>query len=229
MNVFIVFAHPEPKSFNGALLQTTCKILERQGHAVKVSDLYAMNFNPVSSRKNFTTTSDPNYLKLQREEMFAAEAGGFAPDLKAEMDKLLWCDLLLLQFPLWWFGLPAILKGWVDRVFAMGFAYGSGKIYETGMFRGKRAMCSLTTGSPGRTYAQGGLNGEIDLVLFPIQHGMFSFCGFEVLPPCIAYGPAHLDDENRRRYFAQFSARMESLSDAEPIRFDRLMNLPPSK
>jgi len=212
MNVFIVYAHAEPKSFNGALLQTACETLEQQGHAVKVSDLHAMNFDPVSSRANFTTVSDPNYLKLQVEEMFAAKVGGFAPCLKAEMDKLLWCDLLLLQFPLWWFGLPAILKGWIDRVFAMGFAYGGGKIYETGVFRGKRAMCSLTTGGPGPMYAPGGRNGEIDMVLFPIQHGMFSFCGFDVLPPYVAYGPAHLNDEDRQRYLAEFTARLKSLS-----------------
>jgi hypothetical protein len=50
---------------------------------------------------------------------------------------------------LWWFGLPAALKGWAERVFAMGRTYGGGHIDETGVFRGKRALLSLTTGGPG--------------------------------------------------------------------------------
>ena len=93
----------------------------------------------MSSRKNSTTTKDSTFFKPQAEETYAAEHGGFAPDIKAEMDKVVWCATLIFQFPLWWFSIPAILKGWVDRVFAMGFAYGGSHIYETGVFRGKRA------------------------------------------------------------------------------------------
>ena len=84
------------------------------------SDLYRMRFNPVSDRRNFTTVKDADCLKLQVEEAWASESGGFAPDIEAELRKLEACDLLILQFPLWWFGLPAIMKGWVDRVLAMG-------------------------------------------------------------------------------------------------------------
>ncbi|TIU61547.1 MAG: flavodoxin family protein, partial [Mesorhizobium sp.] len=80
--------------------------------------LYAIGFNPISDRRNFTTIRDANYYRQQSEEANAAAHDGFAPDIQAEMGKLFWCDALILQFPLWWFGLPAILKGWVDRVFA---------------------------------------------------------------------------------------------------------------
>ena len=142
MNVFLVLAHPEPKSFNGALHATAVETLQSEGHAVQTSELYAMGFNPLSDRHNFTGVKNPDYLKLQLEEMHATETGGFAPELEAEMRKLEGCDLLVLQFPLWWFGLPAILKGWVDRVFAMGRVYGGGRIYERGVFRGKRALVS---------------------------------------------------------------------------------------
>lgn len=73
------------------------------------------------------------------------------------MDKLFWCDALILQFPLWWFGLPAILKGWVDRVFASGRRiYGGGKWYDRGVFAGKRAMCSVTIGGPPPIYSDRG-------------------------------------------------------------------------
>ena len=136
MKVFIVHAHPEPKSFNGALFRAAQETLRGAGHAVAVSDLYAMRFDPVSDRRNFTTVKDPAFFKQQIEEMHATQAGGFAPDLEAEMRKMEECDLMIWQFPLWWFGLPGILKGWADRVFAMGRTYGGDRFYRTGPSRG---------------------------------------------------------------------------------------------
>ena len=92
----------------------------------------------VSDRHNYVTIRNADYLRQQQEELYAAEHAGFSPDLQREIDKLMWCDALILQFPLWWFGLPAILKGWVDRVFAMGVIYGSGRFYDRGVLRGRR-------------------------------------------------------------------------------------------
>ncbi|WP_405051501.1 NAD(P)H-dependent oxidoreductase [Silvimonas sp.] len=123
MKVLLVYAHPEPNSFNGALRDITVQALLAAGHEVRVSDLYAMQFDPVSDRRNFKTVKNPAFLKPQAEEVYATEQDGFAPELEAEIQKILWCDLMIWQFPLWWFGLPAILKGWVDRVFAMGRIY----------------------------------------------------------------------------------------------------------
>ena len=171
MKVFIVHAHHEPRSMNGALTGAATEALARAGHEVEVSDLYAMRFDPVSDRRNFTSVKDETYLKQQLEEMHAVASSTFAPDVAAEMRKVEACDLMIWQFPLWWFGLPAILKGWVDRVFAMGFAYGGGKIYETGPFRGKRALLSLTTGGPQASYVEGGFNGDLDGILRPVQRG----------------------------------------------------------
>jgi multimeric flavodoxin WrbA len=107
MRVFIVHAHPEPKSFNGALTRAATEALAGAGHETVLSDLYAMNFNPVSDRRNFTTVANPDAYRQQAEEAHAAAHDGFAPDLQAEMDKLFWCDALILQFPLWWFGLSS--------------------------------------------------------------------------------------------------------------------------
>ena len=120
MKAFIILAHPEPQSFNAAMFRTAADVLVKAGHEVKTSDLCAMHFDPVSGRHNFTTIKDPKYLKLQMEEMYASEAKGFAGDIENEIQKIEWCDLMIWQFPLWWFGMPGILKGWVDRVFAMG-------------------------------------------------------------------------------------------------------------
>src|SRR5215467_6996148 len=104
MRVFIVHAHHEPTSFNAAMMWTAREALTNQGQRVAVSDLYAMGFDPVSDRRNFITTANPERLKQQDEEALASRTNGYAPQLQAEMDKLAWCDLLIFQFPLWWLG-----------------------------------------------------------------------------------------------------------------------------
>jgi NAD(P)H dehydrogenase (quinone) len=219
MKVLIVLAHPEPNSFNSSMAAFARTVLEENGHSVRISDLYAMHFNPVSDRGNFTSVKDATYLKLQAEEAHAAREGSFAPELLEEMDKVLWCDCLIFQFPLWWFSLPAILKGWVDRVFAMGFAYGGGRVYGSGVFQGKRALLSLTTGGPEASYGPGGSNGNLDEILFHVQHGMFYFTGMDVLPPFVAWGPARMDEETRESYFASYKERLLAIGTAAPIVF----------
>lgn len=217
MNVFVVLAHPETQSFNGAMFDTAVRTFESSGHTVAVSDLYRMGFNPVSDRRNFTTTKDPDYLKLQIEETHATEHEGFAADIEAEMCKIEACDLMIMQFPLWWFGLPAMLKGWVDRVFAMGRMYGYGNIYETGKFRGKRAMLSLTTGGPGEAYRKGGFNGDIDAILRPIHRGVLQFVGFDVLAPQIHYGPVRVTDVDREQWLTDYAKRLNAIARETPI------------
>src|SRR5215813_3382483 len=156
MQVFVVYWHPEPQSFNAAMFHTACQTLAAVGNEVKTSNLYAMRFDPLSSRKNFTTVKDGNYFKPQLEEAYATEMNGFAPEIESELAKIEWCDLMLWQFPLWWFGLPAMFKGWVDRVFAMGRTFGGGRYYQSGVFRGKRALLSLTTGSAEEAFRKEG-------------------------------------------------------------------------
>jgi NAD(P)H dehydrogenase (quinone) len=211
MNIFLVLAHPEPRSFNGALFHQAQKLLGGIGHEIKTSELYAMQFNPVSGRNNFTSVKDPAYFKQQAEEQFAVEVDGFAPDVEQELEKLEWCDLMIWQFPLWWFGLPAILKGWADRVLVMGRTYGNGRLYEQGVFQGKRALLSLTTGSSEERYLKGGLHGDIHGVLRPVQRGILEFVGFSVLAPHVVYGPAHMTDEQRETALAAYARRLESV------------------
>ncbi|MBE9229599.1 NAD(P)H-dependent oxidoreductase [Phormidium sp. LEGE 05292] len=222
MKVFIVHAHAESQSFNGSLTRHAKKVLEAAGHEVIISDLYAMNFNPVSDRHNFTSQKNPDYFKQQIEEMYATEVNGFASDIQAEIEKLEWCDVLIMQFPLWWFSLPAILKGWVDRTFAMGKIYGGGKWYDNGVFRGKKAMLSLTTGGPENMYTAIGINGNINEILFPIHHGILRFVGFDVLPPFIAWAIAHADEEKRQAYLNAYQERLLKIAETEPIFYPSL-------
>lgn len=223
MRVLIVYAHPEPKSFNGAMTRAAMGALTAAGHDVEVSDLYAMRFNPVSDRSNFVMTYDEDYFRQQAEEAHAARYDGFAPDVQREMDKLFWCDALILQFPLWWAGLPAILKGWVDRVFASGGRiYGGGKWYDRGVFAGKRAMCAVTIGGSSPMYSEHGLHGPITSILFPINHGVLYFTGFTVVEPFLVHAPARIPAGQRAAHLDRYRQRVLQLFSSPTIAYPTL-------
>ena len=219
MNVLIVYAHPEPKSFNGAMKDLAVEVLTGAGHQVQVSDLYAMKFDPVGGPGDFTALEDASMFGYQREQIHAHKADSFTPELKAEIDKLLWADFVLFQFPLWWFSLPAILKGWVDRVFAMGVSYDMGRAYDTGFFPQKRGMLAFTTGGPPVTYGAKGKNGDIDQILLHVNRGMLHFLGLQVLPPFIAYSAARVTPEQRAQYLEAYRERLLTIESTEPLRF----------
>lgn len=132
---FVVIAHPEPKSICHAAGSTAIDALLAAGHEVKTSHLYEANFDPVLSRTNYNTIKNPDHFSPRHEDMHAtAMMNGFAEDVEAEMLKLEWCDALILQFPLYWLSFPAILKGWVDRVFAFRRIFSAEHRYTTGRF-----------------------------------------------------------------------------------------------
>jgi len=212
-NIFIVHAHHEPRSFSSALAKAAGESLAAQGHKVVYSDLYAMRFDPVSDRRNFTTTVDAEYFKQQKEEVHASGHAGFAADIEVEMQKLEKCDLLIFSFPLWWFGMPAILKGWVDRVFAYGRIYGQGRWYEKGLGRGKRAVVLVTTGGPASMYSGKGLHPALEAILTPIHHGIFWFNGFSPLSPFVAWSAAHGSDLDRQKVLENWRTRLPNLFD----------------
>lgn len=222
MNVLIVLAHPEPKSFNHAMKDAAVATFAAQGHAVQVSDLYAMQFNPVLDRHDFQTLSNPEFFKPQMEQMQATANQTFAPQVAAEQEKLRWADLVIFQFPLWWFSIPAILKGWMDRVLAMGFAYGGAKWYDQGVFRGKKAMLSFTTGGPAHSYSPKGVQGDINMVLFHVQHGMLYFTGFEVIEPFATWGAARLSDEERSSQLDRYAEVLRAIDTRALVPFHPL-------
>jgi NAD(P)H dehydrogenase (quinone) len=194
MNIFIVYAGADPNSFNTALKEQAVSTLTAQGHAVTVSDLYHMNFRPVAIAADLV------------------KPGEFPGDVLAEMKKFEAADLVIFNFPLWWYSMPAILKGWVDRVFASGFAYGGGRgVFENGVFKGKKALLTFTTGSPENSYGADKPNGSIADMLFHIHHGMLGYVGMEVLDPFIAFSPGRISEEERKNYLASYSARLTNI------------------
>lgn len=215
----IVFAHPEPKSFGAALLDRSLQALTATGSEVLVSDLYAMGFNPVASEQDFESRRFPEALQYDREQKHAWEHQAFTPDIRGELDKLLWCDELILQFPLWWFSVPAILKGWIDRVFVNGLVYGKGRRLDTGGLKGRRAMLAITTGCYPQMVEPDGMLGGIDINLWHLQAGTLAYSGFEVLPPFLAWSIHYTDEVRRHEYLDTYEAHLRSRDQATPLFF----------
>ncbi|MBT2466335.1 NAD(P)H-dependent oxidoreductase [Streptomyces sp. ISL-66] len=192
----IVHAHPEPHSFNAAQMATAAQALRDAGYKVDVLDLYAEAWAPVLAREEFAPLDGP--FKPQAEQMRAVKDGTLDDAVKDHLERLLAADLLVLSFPMWWFSLPAILKGWIDRVFVMGGLFGGEHgFFDTAALAGKRAVLLFTTGGSSETFQPDGAFGSLDHFLFHIHRGMLEFVGYEVLEPVITYGPAHLSDEDR--------------------------------
>ncbi|NKY85408.1 NAD(P)H-dependent oxidoreductase [Nocardia veterana] len=226
MKILIVHAHPEPRSLNGALKDLAVSTLEAAGHEVRVSDLYAMNWKAVVDAADYGPhASSP--LQVARDSGRAFDAGALTADVRAEQDKLLWADTIIFQFPLWWYSMPAILKGWVDRVFTFHFAYGVGEHsdvrygdrYGEGTLAGRRALLSVTVGGRESHYAARGINGPIDDLLFPIQHGILYYPGIEVLPPFVLYGVDRMTDEDYPDVAKAWKQRLLTLESTDPIPF----------
>lgn len=227
MNVLIVYAHPEPRSLNGALKNFAVRHLEAAGHAVQVSDLYAMAWKPQLDAFDSLDGATGRRFDPSLDSRRAYESGRQSPDIAAEQDKLRWADAVIFQFPLWWFSMPAIMKGWVERVYAYGFAYGVGEHsdarwgdrYGEGTLAGKRAMLVVTTGGWESHYSARGINGPIDDLLFPIQHGILYYPGFDVLPPFVAYRTGRMDEVRYGAICAELGARLDALATTAPIPF----------
>ena len=187
MKAHIVLAHPEAQSFNGQLAASTQQNLETHGWQVTLSDLYAMDFDPREGPRHYSARKDAAVFHAQTEQRFNADNGSLPPEIAAEAERLLGCDLLVVHFPLWWFGMPAILKGWMDRVFVYGHLYRSTRRYDRGFCAGKRMIACVTTGANQDACAHNGREGDTHLHLWPILFA-FRYLGFEVYQPEVFHG-----------------------------------------
>jgi NAD(P)H dehydrogenase (quinone) len=225
MRVLWVSAHPEPRSLNGALRDHGVAVLREHGHDVRESDLYAMNWDPVVRREDFAY--DPaERLDVLNESQRAFEDGTLHADIRAEHEKLQWADTLVVQFPLWWFGMPAILKGWFDRLFVQGFAQGvldpetgRPRRYGDGGLAGKRAMVITTVGANAATTGPRGIHGELAEVLFPLTHGTLWYSGMTVVEPFVVTSALKVSDEEYMDLADCLAARLVDLPDSKPIAF----------
>lgn len=227
MNILLVYAHPEAQSLNGSLKNFAVKHLQDAGHQVQVSDLYAMKWKASLDGEDRMDRDRANRFNPVLDSQIALERGTQSADIALEQEKLLWADTVILQFPLWWFSMPAILKGWVERVYAYGFAYGVGEHSDThwgdrygeGTLAGKRAMLLVTAGGWESHYSPRGINGPIEDILFPIHHGILYYPGFDVLPPFVAYRTDRFDEAKFPELCAVLGERLDTLASTEPLPF----------
>ena len=132
MKHLIVYAHPYSESLNHSILDTTVNALKKNGHEVIVRDLYALDFQPV----------------LKPEDTEAMKAGKTPDDIKTEQEFISEAEAITFIYPIWWTGLPAILKGYVDRVFHMGLLILLVKKVIIKLLKGKKGFIINTHGTP---------------------------------------------------------------------------------
>ncbi|XP_066438367.1 NAD(P)H dehydrogenase [quinone] 1-like isoform X3 [Eleutherodactylus coqui] len=162
---------------------------------------------------------EPNHFKYGAETLLAWKEGHLAKDIEEEQKKVEKADLVIFQFPLHWFGFPTIMKGWLERVFSSGFAYGAKSMFSEGPFKHKKVLLSFTTGGLESMTTPRGITGDINVILWPLQNGILHFCGFNVLAPQIAYTVAHVTQEVRVGILKSWEKRLETIWEEEPIRF----------
>lgn len=189
--------------------------LSSQGHTVVVSDLYGQGFNAIAQKWDFVTTSGGHFNYMLEQKHAANLNMSFSPDIKAEIDKVMAADILLFVTPLWWLGPPAILKGWFDRVFAMGVTWDSAKIFETGLMRGKQVMLAASAGGPPEFFqSEGRYKGTINQLLHPWHQGIFAFCGFDIHEPFVVTNVLGTTTEELDRLLGELKFRLQHLSDS---------------
>lgn len=193
MNHLIVYAHPFEDSFNHAILESAVVALESKGHTVVVRNLYAIGFNPVLSPMDF-------------KELRASK---IPEDIATEQAYIKNADVITLIHPLWWTSLPAILKGYIDRVFSYGFAY---QYTKEGMVEGllasKKGFMITTQGTPNAYYDASGMTKSLKQTT---DEGIFSFCGVTTLDHLFFGGISTSDDVTRKEMLKTVEAKLKEL------------------
>ncbi|PYE42403.1 NAD(P)H-dependent oxidoreductase [Paenibacillus barcinonensis] len=193
MKHLIVYAHPRTDSFNNAILNTAVTALEAEGHEVVVRDLYQLGFQPVLTEADTTSM----------------RAGQTPQDIATEQQYVTDADAITFIYPIWWTGLPAILKGYVDRVFAYGFAYASGAAGIEKLLTGKKGLMISTHGTPKDVYDQVGMTNALKLTS---DTGIFDFVGIEPVDHLLFGAIGYLDA-------AAYQAMLDEVKQTVTTRF----------
>ncbi len=200
MNVLIVYAHQDTTSFGSALHNRALSFFEKRGDQVTVSDLYGSGFHAVAAKWDFVTSGGPhqNYMMEQKRIVEKDNGAGFAEDIKTEIARLRAADLVVFEFPIWWNAPPAIMKGWFDKVFALGIAWDGSHRYQSGLLSGKKALIITTAGDNEALYTPEGVHkATLNQYLYPLLHGTLAQAGFDVLKPFVAFNLTAAGEEER--------------------------------
>ena len=224
MHVLIVLAHPDRSSFNGQMAELALNVLSAAGHTVELSDLYGQGFDAREGAWHYQHRHKLEMFDVQAEQRHASDQGTFPEDVACELERIERADLIILQFPMWWFAAPAMLKGWIDRVLVYGKTYTSRMRYDRGHLKGKRAMLSVTLGGAESTFAHNGRNGDIELLLWPLQMSLH-YVGLTVLPSFTAFdvwGDRGDDavQARLRAHLVNYAEQLERIETMKPVPFN---------
>jgi len=162
MNHLIIIAHPRKESLNYLIKDKLVDKYEQKGNQVKVRDLYSMHFRPI----------------LGYDELKYNKEGKVCPDIAIEQNYIEWADQLTFIYPLWWNAFPAILKGYIDRVFTNGFAFRISQNGPEGLLKCKKVRLITSAGMDEETLKR---NNIFESLKVTQDIGVFEFCGMEVL------------------------------------------------
>ncbi|WP_431823759.1 NAD(P)H-dependent oxidoreductase [Burkholderia sp. F1] len=220
--VLVVHAHPEPRSFTSSMFCAAQEVLTHAGDEVRTSDLYAKSFNPVAGPSDFGTRDDPDYLVYAKEQRAGRSNGTLSADIEEEVDNVLWADLVILNFPIFWFSVPAILKGWIDRVFLSGTFYGGMRFYDRGGLKGKRVWVTATLGGRPHMFGKDAVHGEIEAMLSHLLRGSLAYVGFDVLEPFFGYHIPYITDDERKAILTRFRHEVANWRTRRTLSFPSL-------
>ncbi|MFQ6600704.1 NAD(P)H-dependent oxidoreductase [Flavobacterium sp. C3NV] len=161
MKNLIVYAHPNSGSLNHFFKQTVLESLQESGEEIALRDLNELNFNPV----------------LSLEDMNGQRMGKVADDVQTEQDFITWADRIIFIYPIWWTGMPAIMKGYIDRVFSYGFAYRYDQGVQKGLLTGKKTIIINSHGKSNAEYEAMGMDKALALTS---DTGVFTYSGLEI-------------------------------------------------
>lgn len=186
-----------------------------------------MEFDPCEGPKHYNAFKNKDVFHAQSEQRFHADNGTLPTVVEHEIQHLLKCDLLILHFPLWWFGPPAILKGWMDRVFVYGRMYRSLMRYDQGICAGKKVIACVTTGASEASCSYNGNEGDTKLHLWPVLFP-FRYLGFDVFEPDVFHGVGgvaflenHEDGNNiMDNYFKQWKSSLDTLNERPTLKYN---------
>lgn len=204
----VVYCHPEPKSFVSAMRDTVCVALSESGWRVTQSDLHAIQFNPVASAADFGERERSDHLVYSLEQRHGWSHKSIAEDIAVEVEKVVDAEMLVLVFPLFWYSMPAQLKGWIDRVFLSGVFFGGRRVYDRAGMVGKRAMVVTSLGGRNHMFGPDALHGELNGMLRHLLQGTLGYVGYDVCEPFYAYHVPYVDDQARRMMLDELDREM---------------------
>lgn len=162
MNHLIIIAHPRKGSLNYSIKSRIKELADANGDKVKIRDLYKIKFRPV----------------LEFGELKYLKEGNICPDILIEQSYISWADEINIIYPLWWNAFPAILKGYIDRVFTNGFAFKVTKKGVEGLLKDKKVRLITSAGMDEKSLKESNIFESLRVTQ---DFGVFEFCGMQVI------------------------------------------------